>query len=82
MIGIRYGLVPEKRERDHWCQINISDGAETIAQSGIFYPGQVSILSELLEIQEQPVGVDGTVLTSRGAGTAVELGLALVAALV
>jgi 4-methyl-5(b-hydroxyethyl)-thiazole monophosphate biosynthesis len=50
--------------------------------TGINYTGHVSILSELPEIQEQAVVVDGRVLTSRGAGMAVEFGLALVAALV
>ena len=49
---------------------------------GIRYTGHVSILSGLPEIQEQAVVVDGRVLTSRGAGTAVEFGLALVAAMV
>lgn len=47
------------------------------------HTGHVSILADLPEIdQQQAVIVDGKVVTSRGAGTAIEFALALVAALV
>lgn len=49
--------------------------------AGSRYTGHASILSELPELENQAVVVDGKILTSRGAGTAVEFGLALVAAL-
>jgi 4-methyl-5(b-hydroxyethyl)-thiazole monophosphate biosynthesis len=46
------------------------------------YTGHASIASELPALAEQDVVVDGDVLTSRGAGTGVHFGLALVEALV
>lgn len=46
------------------------------------YTGHASIASELPELETQAVVIDGGLVTSRGAGTAIAFGLALVGKLV
>ncbi|PIE19972.1 MAG: hypothetical protein CSA65_00440 [Proteobacteria bacterium] len=57
-----------------------------LAEAGLLekrrYTGHASIAMELPALADQAVVVDGEVLTSRGAGTGVHFGLALVEALV